>query len=163
MLSFSFPFALKDGLSSYASAILTLVPIFLTISSDIWKYTNLKLFYNSNCVLQGTLLSRKPPLQGKVKINFNNALFWSSDHTVIFRDDKGDVLLAWSWKKYGVFKVDDIEALAALRGLQIILHLGVSNLILKGIHLLLKLLVLSNLNFQGNGLWLQKFKVSFTG
>lgn len=41
-------------------------------------------------------------------------------------------MLASSRKQHRVFDIDDIEALVALQGLQLILHLGVSHLILKG-------------------------------
>lgn len=46
---------------------------------------------------------------------------------VILRNDKGDVLFALSWKEVGLFEVDDIETFAALKGLQMILHLGFSS------------------------------------
>lgn len=51
---------------------------------------------------------------------------------IILRNDQGVVLFAASRKEVWDFSVDDIEALAALRGLQMILQLGYPSLQLEG-------------------------------
>ncbi|KAG6726200.1 hypothetical protein I3842_02G069700 [Carya illinoinensis] len=76
-------------------------------------------------------LSWKPPPEGKFKLNFCGALIRSSSTAGIgdiLRDVKGDIIMAMRRKEVGVFEVDDIEALAALRELQLIFRLGISSL-----------------------------------
>lgn len=51
---------------------------------------------------------------------------------IILRDHNGAIVFAMSRKEVRIFEVDDIEALSALRGLQMILHLGFFGLILEG-------------------------------
>lgn len=123
---------------------LDMVSTFPTITWGIWKFTNLRLFQNFKRVVKEIvdsclacveiyktlksqqlvvhkecLLSWKPPPQGKIKLNFLGALFPSFGTAglgVIVRDDRGEVLLALCRKEVGVLEVDDVEAMAALRG-----------------------------------------------
>ncbi|KAG6732639.1 hypothetical protein I3842_01G187900 [Carya illinoinensis] len=101
------------------------------------KYRKLRLFQNSDCVLQEVvgncfgyvesfnttksnqliirkerLLSWKPPPSGKSKLNFDGPLLKQSKNVgigVILRDNKGEVLLALSQKEVGMFDVDNNE------------------------------------------------------
>lgn len=51
---------------------------------------------------------------------------------VILRDDRGEVLFAMSRKEVHVLEAQDVETMAALRDLQMILNLGISSLVLEG-------------------------------
>lgn len=70
---------------------------------------------------------------GTVKLNFDSVLFHVFDFGVwiILMDDKENALFAWCRKEFGLFEVNEIEALVALRELQMILHLSFSSLILE--------------------------------
>lgn len=50
----------------------------------------------------------------------------------ILCNERGDLIMAISRKGYDLYAMEDIEALVALRGLQMVLHLGILDLILEG-------------------------------
>lgn len=95
-------------------------------------YVNVKSYHllaRTDCLLSWIL-----PPQAKFKLNFDSVFFISSRTVglqVIVRDDKDTVLLAMCSKEV-VFKVDEIKAMAALRGLYVIMHLGFFALIFEG-------------------------------
>ncbi|KAF5475513.1 hypothetical protein F2P56_007313 [Juglans regia] len=82
-----------------------------------------------------TLLCWQPPPSGQLKLNFDGAIFYQelkSGVGAVLRDDKGSMIMAMSRLEEGILLVEDVEAIAALRALQFISHLGISHLILEG-------------------------------
>ncbi|XP_041009383.1 uncharacterized protein LOC121253437 [Juglans microcarpa x Juglans regia] len=61
-------------------------------------------------------------------------LGWSR---AVLRDEKGDVLMAVSKSEHELHEPASVELLAMLRGLQFILHLGISKVVLKSDYLLM--------------------------
>lgn len=53
---------------------------------------------------------------------------------IILRDDHGEVIMAASKKEYEVNDLTEIELLAMFRGLQLCVHLGIHELVLRVIH-----------------------------
>lgn len=139
---------------------LSLVSLFITIAWDVWKFRNQRLFKTTNgsievrvdhcieyvatfkfikqaavVVRKEKVLSWQPLRVDYIKMNFDRALFGEMGNTgvgIILKDEKGAVLFASNRKEVGDYSVDEIEALAALRGLQMILHMGFRKLQLEG-------------------------------
>ncbi|XXG86241.1 hypothetical protein AAC387_Pa11g1173 [Persea americana] len=65
-----------------------------------------------------------PPPTGVVKLNVDGVIFENVQKAgvgAVLRDEKGNVIMALSKIETWVAKADDIEAVAALRGLQMVL------------------------------------------
>ncbi|KAF5464321.1 hypothetical protein F2P56_014405 [Juglans regia] len=134
---------------------------FLIIAWGVWKFRNLMFFQQTStldvCVVVGNCLDYVenyqllrqhvkvhnqistlcwlPPPCGSFKLNVDGVIFKAlncSGVGTVLRDEKGCMVLAMSRRELGIHEVEDIEALAALRGLQLISHLGISHLILEG-------------------------------
>ncbi|KAG7960287.1 hypothetical protein I3843_10G116000 [Carya illinoinensis] len=119
---------------------------FVLTAWGVWKFRNLKLFQQTNsdaCILirqhvkihpNISSLHWSPPPCGAFKLNVDGAIFDSlniSGVGAILQDDMGSLVMALSRKELSIHVVEDIEALAALRGLQLISHMGISHLILE--------------------------------
>ncbi|XXG80046.1 hypothetical protein AAC387_Pa09g0995 [Persea americana] len=78
----------------------------------------------------------KPPPSSIFKLNVDGAVFAKIQKAgvgAIFRDKVGNVIMAMTKLESGVDSADDIEAIAALKALQMVLHIGVSSIILEGV------------------------------
>lgn len=76
-----------------------------------------------------------PPPHGKHKLKFDGAVFYLLNISGVGADEgadeRGDMIMAMSKPEDGVNEVDEIEALAALRGFQMLISRAISNLILE--------------------------------
>ncbi|KAF5458972.1 hypothetical protein F2P56_022964 [Juglans regia] len=95
----------------------------------------LKILSISCVIAKSAWKFRKPPPIGKWKLNLDGAIF--TQHNLlgvvaILRDDSGSMIMAISRREAGTYIVEEIEALASLRELQMILHMGIPHVILEG-------------------------------
>ncbi|XP_042939604.1 uncharacterized protein LOC122274655 [Carya illinoinensis] len=93
------------------------------------------------------MLSWNPTPCGKWKLNFDGTVLYSLHHYevgAILRNEKGDMIMAMARKEDEIYAVDDIDALVALQGLQMIYHIGISYLILEGDSLIIMEAIHSN-------------------
>lgn len=77
----------------------------------------------------------RAPQASFVKVNFDDAIFGDSNKSgvgIVIRDNNGAVLASCSEKIFQAYKVEEIEALAALKALTFAHELGFQNVILKG-------------------------------
>lgn len=84
--------------------------------------------------MQVTRFCWQLPLCGKWKLNFDRFIFCvlnNSGVDAILRYESGAVIMVASHKEEGLYMVVDIEALTALRRLQLILFKDISDLILE--------------------------------
>lgn len=76
----------------------------------------------------------KPPAEDFVKLNVDGAIFFNPQKVgigAIFRDNKGDIIMAASLIENKVPNLETIETLAIPRGLQLCAHLGIPKILLK--------------------------------
>ena len=77
----------------------------------------------------------RAPQAGFVKVNFDGAVFSDSNKSgvgVVIRDNNGDVLASFSEKIFQAYKVEETEALVALKALTFAHELGFQNVIIEG-------------------------------
>ena len=99
----------------------------------------------------------RPPQYGLVKVNFDGAVFGNSNMSgigAIIRNHDGAVRASCAEKLNQAYKEKEIEALAALKALQLAYDLGFQNVILKGESLgLIQALKAEDHNLSPLGYW----------
>lgn len=89
-----------------------------------------------------------PPV-GVCKLNFDGTVFYHlnlSGGGDVLQNDKGEVIMAMCRTEESIYEVEEIEALDALRSLQLISHMGITDLIWRVILQLFWMLYLQNVS-----------------
>ncbi|XP_035545765.1 uncharacterized protein LOC118348330 [Juglans regia] len=105
------------------------------LSSKLEDYGELLIQKHVKVHNQLSTLLWYPPPCGTFKLNVDGTIFSSLNASgvgAVLRDNNGCMVMAMSKRELGIHKVEDIEVLAALRGLQLISHIGISHLIIEG-------------------------------
>ena len=104
-----------------------------------------------------------PPQVGFVKINFDGAVFSNANSSgvgAVIRNHNGVVMASCAEKLNQAYKAEEIEALAALKALQLAFDLGFQNAILEGDSLgLIKALQADDNNLSPLGLLVEDVKL----
>ncbi|XXG80166.1 hypothetical protein AAC387_Pa09g1097 [Persea americana] len=91
----------------------------------VWAFKRIRIQKSSP--KKEKALRWKPPPSGVFKLNMDGAMFAKIQKAgvgAIVKDEAGNVIMAMSKLESGVDSADDIEAIAALRAVQMVLHIG---------------------------------------
>ncbi|XP_040990895.1 uncharacterized protein LOC121238111 [Juglans microcarpa x Juglans regia] len=117
---------------------------FFSIASSIWFRRNRKRHeddilearkvFEQDVTMQRLHGEMKPPAGGSVKLNVDGVVFrhlYKAGVGAILRDAQGKVIMSVSKGEWEVEQPEVIEFMAALRGLQLISHMGITHLVLE--------------------------------